>query len=209
MKELLKEALGYIKLTGEHAVSCNFSNRRGECDCGAYDLIDRIEAELAKPERKAMTAKQSYENQTDEHVRNESDWQIFQMGWASALKDGKRSLDAPTSRNPERMTRERVHAFRTLILRCLPEEEDCLEEAFFKEIEAIQNAPFVPDWSKMPTWSVGFRGLWSRFGEPDDLREGEFYIPAPIPTPPTDAELVAMFEALPISEKMAKLGVKA
>lgn len=60
-------------------------------------------------------------------------------------------------------------------------------------IEAIQSAPFVPDWSLKPDWATGFLGTWTDSDQ--ELRHpGEFYMPAP--SNPSDAELSAMWEKL-------------
>lgn len=63
---------------------------------------------------------------------------------------------------------------------------------FETRFNAIQSAPFVPDWSLKPEWAKGFSGTWA----PADIspRPGEFYLPAP--SNPTDAELSAMWEKL-------------
>lgn len=59
---------------------------------------------------------------------------------------------------------------------------------------AIQSAPFVPDWSLKPEEALGFLGKWIIDSGTVALRRGEFYLPAP--STPTDAELSAMWEKL-------------
>lgn len=61
-------------------------------------------------------------------------------------------------------------------------------------IQAIQSAPFVPDWSLKPEWADGFAGHWVKGNFAVVDRLGEFSIPAP--SNPTDSELSAMWEKL-------------
>lgn len=73
-----------------------------------------------------------------------------------------------------------------------------VKDMLWSRIQAIQSAPFVPDWSLKPEGAAGFLGRWY-MGLPenqsfDPNQPGEFYIPAP--SNPTDTELSAMWEKL-------------
>lgn len=74
-----------------------------------------------------------------------------------------------------------------------------VRDDFWSRIDAIQSAPFVPDWSLKPEGAVGFKGGWvtrDAMGWPPSVQPaaGEFYLLAP--SNPTDAELSAMWEKL-------------
>lgn len=97
--------------------------------------------------------------------------------------------------NADKMTREEA----LKVWRC---ETKLTFEEFWSRIQAIQSAPFVPDWKHMPDGFCGFRGMWTTLDGPSK-GAGEFYIPAP--SNPTDAELSAMFDKLDMATKKRAL----
>lgn len=92
--------------------------------------------------------------------------------------------------NADKMTREEFDE-RTRAIIANRASERCTAEfdKFWSRIEAIQSAPFVPDWSLKPEGVDGFLGMWTTGAM--STEPGEFYLPAP--SNPSDAELSAMF----------------
>lgn len=107
--------------------------------------------------------------------------------------------------NADKMTREEFDE-RTRAIIANRASERCTAEfdKFWSRIEAIQSAPFVPDWSLKPKAAIGFSGRWVRIEIKGEVPPpGEFYIPAP--SNPSDAELSAMFDNLNLDKKLKAL----
>lgn len=90
--------------------------------------------------------------------------------------------------NADKMTREEFDRWMSSLSGASEDTEVAmLEESLWDRIDAIQSAPFVPDWSSCPG-AIAFEGDWI-FDDRSPVQA--FYIHAP--SNPSDAELSAMF----------------
>lgn len=93
--------------------------------------------------------------------------------------------------NADKMTKEEfVNRVFPFIPPSFPAEYNRCMEQLWARIEAIQSAPFVPDWSLAPENAEGFFGMFVEYDNPDTVPAGEFFMKRPAPSHDEKAQMV-------------------